>query len=423
MKKIIQLIVFLFVMSTALFGLTWEQMFPELNSYSVTEIKRGSITNVSNYGYVFGLNRSEMAYYTSSDLKIISPHNTLPLVSYAFKENVTDTIICVVGNGSNSDAMYKHNTADDTTYFAGYTIWPIFLKKLASGFYYAKFTWTSFSKYGVTWESLDHFRMETMSDIEETGSGTVFYGGNFYGGGTLYMQTPDSIVSYSTGTLDINDIYVRRIPNNNEVLVTLGTGSLSDGLYKVNYNDSTITGVELIDWISGANLITEYEDSYIVTTNIDMYPDYIFIVPFDTGIARYHEHGLDIDEIYCIEDQYPIYTPNFMIGTDKGVFMCTGTTSIDNEQLTIDNCDLQQNYPNPFNNETMIPFKLDTGSEVSIIIFNTNGKQVKQVFLGKMNKGTHEYKLSTDNFTSGQYFYSLSINGEVKGRNKMLYLR
>ena len=422
----IQLIVFLFVLSTTLFSLQWEQMFPELNSYQVTEIKQGSVTNVGNYGYVFGLNRSEMAYYTSSELKIISPHNTLPLVSYAFKENVTDTIICVVGNGSNSDAMYIHNTVDDTTYFNGYTMLPIFIKKLPSGFYYGKYSSTSFSEDGITWEYLNIYRMETIIDVEETGAGKVFYAGDFYdGGGILYMQTPDSIVSYSTGFPDINDVYVRGTPNNNEVLVTLGTGSGSDGLYKVNYNDSTIIGVELIDWISGANLITEHIDSYIVTSKnlatsnfADMY-----IVPFDTGIARRHIHGLDISNIYCISPQYPILTPNFLIGTDKGVFMATGTTGIENEQLTIDNHELQQNYPNPFNPLTEIEYFLKNSGFVKISVFNSQGQFVKDIANSKMDKGIHKVNFNASEFNSGVYYYQLSVDGAEQGAKKMLYLR
>ena len=235
------------------------------------------------------------------------------------------------------------------------------------------------------------------------------------------MQTPDSISSYTTGFPDVNDIYVRGTPNNNEVLITLGTGSGSDGLYKVLYNDSTITGFELIVYISEANLITEYTDSYIVTckNSADVYT-----VPFDTGGAAWlRDHGMDISNIYCISDQYPIFTPNFLIGTDKGVFMCTGDTSIDNEQFTVDNYELQQNYPNPFNNETVIPYELKADSDVKINIYNAKGEIIRAVSLGNMRKGVHEYKLSTDNFSAGQYFYSLSINGEVTGAKKMLYLR
>ncbi|MDA3886189.1 MAG: T9SS type A sorting domain-containing protein [Candidatus Delongbacteria bacterium] len=415
MKKMIQFIVILFFISTALFGLAWEQIFPEID-FSIKEIKTGNVENLSYYDYFFVSQDSGLVYYKNSELFCYNG-GILPIVSADCTDSLSDEIVCALGSGTFSDGIYVHSTGSGGFGLAEWDFSPNFVKKLPSGVYVGSDDGLIVSQDGWNWNSLSDFSGLNIKNIAETGDGKLFVSAY---GGELLMKNGAIVDTIASTFPDINDVYVRSYPNNNEVLVTLGTGTYSDGLYKVLYNDSTIIGFDRIDWIFEANLVTEYDDSYIVTckNSADIY-----IIPFDTGIARQHDHGLDISNIYCISDQYPIYTPNFMIGTDKGVFMCTGTTGINNEQLIINNYQLDQNYPNPFNNETMIPFKLDTGSEVSINIFNSNGEQVKQISLGKMNKGTHEYKLSTDNFTSGQYFYSLSINGEVSGRKKMLYLR
>ena len=138
MKKLIQFIAILFVMSTALFGLAWEQMFPELNSYEVTKIKQGSLSNVGNYGYVFGLNDSLLAYYNySSQLETFTHWQpNLPIVSFSFVNTVSDEIYCAVGNGSRSDGLYVFNTSDESDTLKFYEIFPRLVQKVSTGFYF-----------------------------------------------------------------------------------------------------------------------------------------------------------------------------------------------------------------------------------------------------------------------------------------------
>jgi hypothetical protein len=50
---------------------------------------------------------------------------------------------------------------------------------------------------------------------------------------------------------------------------------------------------------------------------------------------------------------------------------------------------LLPNYPNPFNPETWIPFKLDREAEVRIRIYNTGGRLVRELILGKLPPGSY----------------------------------
>ena len=71
---------------------------------------------------------------------------------------------------------------------------------------------------------------------------------------------------------------------------------------------------------------------------------------------------------------------------------------------------LYQNFPNPFNPETNINFSLPKQSDVKLIIYNSLGKLVQNVFEGKLQSGTYSYKWNAAEFSSGVYFYKLQTN-------------
>ena len=64
------------------------------------------------------------------------------------------------------------------------------------------------------------------------------------------------------------------------------------------------------------------------------------------------------------------------------------SVSIDNTNLPIIT-KLYQNYPNPFNPETTISFDIDKKSMISLIIYNSNGEVVRNLFNGIKNEGNH----------------------------------
>ena len=86
-------------------------------------------------------------------------------------------------------------------------------------------------------------------------------------------------------------------------------------------------------------------------------------------------------------------------------------TSIDNEQLTIDNCELYQNYPNPFNPVTQIKFALPTAGSVKLSVYNINGQLVSELVNGSRDAGIHTVNFDASNYNSGMYFYTLEANG------------
>jgi len=89
--------------------------------------------------------------------------------------------------------------------------------------------------------------------------------------------------------------------------------------------------------------------------------------------------------------------------------------------------ELNQNYPNPFNSVTTIPFILNDNQEITIDIFNLNGKLIKQLLNGEIEAGSHTISWnSTDmenlHVSSGVYYYRFKTKYQTIVK-KMLLLR
>ena len=88
---------------------------------------------------------------------------------------------------------------------------------------------------------------------------------------------------------------------------------------------------------------------------------------------------------------------------------------------------LQQNYPNPFNPETEISFSLPEMMQVSLIVYNILGQEVRTLVNGEMHAGNHTIHWNGANNTgnpvaSGVYFYRLNTES-FDQTNKMVLMK
>ena len=84
--------------------------------------------------------------------------------------------------------------------------------------------------------------------------------------------------------------------------------------------------------------------------------------------------------------------------------------------------ELEQNYPNPFNPKTVIRYRLASGAQVNLSVFNVLGQKVKTLVHRKQTSGEHEVSFNAVDLPSGLYFYQLRVDGKKKVK-KMLLLR
>jgi len=86
---------------------------------------------------------------------------------------------------------------------------------------------------------------------------------------------------------------------------------------------------------------------------------------------------------------------------------------------------LQQNYPNPFNGGTVIKFSIPEPANVSLILYDIKGKQIKVLISEYLSAGQHQVSIGSKNFeklTSGVYLYKLSTPGFFTVK-KMIFLK
>lgn len=69
--------------------------------------------------------------------------------------------------------------------------------------------------------------------------------------------------------------------------------------------------------------------------------------------------------------------------------------------------ELAQNYPNPFNPSTVIKFNLEKDANVSLRVFDVQGRLLSELANGVMNQGSYSYIFDASSYSSGIYYYEL----------------
>jgi len=89
--------------------------------------------------------------------------------------------------------------------------------------------------------------------------------------------------------------------------------------------------------------------------------------------------------------------------------------------------DLVQNYPNPFNPSTTIAYRLLKPAQVTLVIFDVTGRQVKSLVSQYQLGGQYSVNWNADNnggskLASGMYFARLQVDGQVAIK-KMIFTK
>lgn len=95
---------------------------------------------------------------------------------------------------------------------------------------------------------------------------------------------------------------------------------------------------------------------------------------------------------------------------------------LDNEVIigVPQNFNLKQNYPNPFNPVTKIDFDLPDNGNVSLKIYNTEGKEIKSLINGSLTSGYYSIDFDASSLPSGVYYYRLESRSFVSTKKMVL---
>ncbi len=409
----------------------WIQFLEE----PVIDMKISTIPGIDMDGLVFAISGDNggLAYYTSPDsLSIFGFIYPLSLVSIA-PDSDNNRIFCATDGHTDSDGLYVFDVAAEEFVPVFYRNAGNFVKQLPSGFY---FGWGfaadqgglvhSFD--GEEWTAVDFFEDINVLNIVETADGTLFVS-TAKGIFIIDYNRSEPVQLFDEET--VHDIYVRRYPYNDEVYIAIGSGSYSDGVYRLDYENGEVTGTTLINYVFMAGRLYEYWDYLVVGCHNNNNTSNLFLVePLEFAAGDVYQIGteLEINEVYSFE-VLPCYCHNFAVGTDAGVFWGSNIhTSTDDTVTDVNPVKSIRNYPNPFNPATTISFELSAAGKVELTVYNTRGQKIKTIIKKYLERGKHSVGWQGDDETgntlsSGIYFYELKVNGESSGFNKGLLLK
>jgi len=93
--------------------------------------------------------------------------------------------------------------------------------------------------------------------------------------------------------------------------------------------------------------------------------------------------------------------------------------SEEQESVNLTSAWMKQNQPNPFNNSTSIRYSIPSNIQFAKLrVTDTQGKEIKQVDID--HRGEGQLNLDASTLTTGTYFYSLVLDGEIIVSKKML---
>jgi hypothetical protein len=83
---------------------------------------------------------------------------------------------------------------------------------------------------------------------------------------------------------------------------------------------------------------------------------------------------------------------------------------------------LSNAHPNPFNPATKLTYSLAKDGQVSLIVFDEQGREVARLFQGFRQAGVYEATFDAKNLPSGIYFARLTA-GEFTQTQKLLLIK
>jgi hypothetical protein len=245
------------------------------------------------------------------------------------------------------------------------------------------------------------------------GSLTSFVGGAGY----WVIVSEDLSFSYN-----LNDGFGRTIDVYSETLPTLGEFKVKQSTEQAFYFVDEITlldgNVEAGDWL------LSYNDN--VLTGIRQWQGVMIDIPAMGSSDDLFTAG------YFIEGDVPTFkllkqSTGDLLSLDgdinewssNGVFNLSGLFEIETAPGKIS---LDSAYPNPFNPTTTISFGLPVDSEVSIQIYNLQGRVVETLASQHMQAGYHSVTWNADNYSSGVYFVKMAT-GDYISTQKLLLVK
>lgn len=222
------------------------------------------------------------------------------------------------------------------------------------------------------------------------------------------------IVSLVNIILDIDRSYSLTHHHNIEDIIDSVTLEVNSNSLKI-ITDGVVQGIQLIVESNDEHLdVNKSLNLDVVYNKVDNIHYMIFYSP----IGDYLDVGEHLlfrsDEEYKVHENIVSNTINTSVYVDSKVNL-----------LQPDIFKLGKNYPNPFNPTTKFEIDLGLSENIQLIIYDINGRKIKELANGYYEYGTHQFTWdSTDDngnlVSSGMYIYSLISKNQILSEKMLL---
>ncbi|MCU7497682.1 MAG: T9SS type A sorting domain-containing protein [Ignavibacteria bacterium] len=107
----------------------------------------------------------------------------------------------------------------------------------------------------------------------------------------------------------------------------------------------------------------------------------------------------------------------WICGSRGAVFTNNATVDVKSSMdISPSKYSLMQNYPNPFNPSTVIEYRIPELSSVRLDVYDMLGRLIGRLVNETQNAGTYKMTFNAAGLSSGIYFYSLNVNGNILTR-------
>lgn len=270
-----------------------------------------------------------------------------------------------------------------------------------------------------------------VDDVDNSGTADIIAGVN---NGQYYIVDPKSLlrlVSSGIGSSTIVRFVVLDDINRDgyrDVLVASGSSRaiVVDGAAPGYLVDTPVADkswvVDRIGDVSGDGI----NDIVLGTLYTNNYA--YFVDTYTTEVMFDENYGQAVDAIKSINDITGDYSMEMVVGGRNGTIICysgglDATVGVEEntDQITGENS--HQAYPNPFSISTTIAVKLAKEQQLTITIFDQNGKKIETLSDSKVQAGNHEFIWEPADFlNNGIYFYNISTSKTVE-TGKLVLLR
>jgi hypothetical protein len=95
---------------------------------------------------------------------------------------------------------------------------------------------------------------------------------------------------------------------------------------------------------------------------------------------------------------------------------------VENLRMLPESFNLSAAYPNPFNPTTTLSFAIPIESEVSLSVYNLQGREVSTLIDANMDAGYHSVVWDANSYASGVYFVKM-MAGEFVNTQKLMLVK